>query len=87
MTPQRLAAAPHATFTRTVDRSLQLTVQRILHQSPYQAIRKHVSVAVEGNTAVLLGRLPNFFMKQVAQETAARVAGVATVLNLTTVTD
>lgn len=56
------------------------TAQDHLRRSPYSAIRR-VSCEVRHATLVLHGRLPSYYLKQVAQETVARLDGVIQVVN------
>lgn len=52
-----------------------------LRQRGYSALWD-VTCDVHDGTARLLGRLPSHYLKQVAQSTAAEVAGVRRVVNL-----
>jgi len=51
-----------------------------LQKSSHRPVRR-VSVAQHGQVLTLFGRVPNFYLKQVAQSIAAKVAGVQTVVN------
>jgi hypothetical protein len=49
--------------------------ERKLHSKPYQAL-KNVSCDWRDGVLVLRGRLPSYYLKQVAQEVVARLDGV-----------
>ncbi|MGE5192767.1 MAG: BON domain-containing protein, partial [Deltaproteobacteria bacterium] len=66
--------APVETQSREDDR-LAAHVERALHASGYQSLRA-VVVSVNARVAVLLGRVPSYFLKQMAQSTALAVPGV-----------
>ena len=51
-----------------------------LQDSPYQAVRR-VLCECDHGVLFLRGHLPSFHQKQIAQETVARVKGVARVIN------
>jgi osmotically-inducible protein OsmY len=51
-----------------------------LQGQPYRAL-KQVSCEYHDGTLVLRGRLPSYFLKQMAQAAVARVAGVERILN------
>jgi hypothetical protein len=54
--------------------------ERKLHSKPYQAL-KNVSCGLEDDVLVLQGRLPSYYLKQVAQEAVVRLEGVGAVDN------
>jgi osmotically-inducible protein OsmY len=54
--------------------------QACFHESPYRTLRR-ISCKADGRILVLEGRLNTFFEKQMAQEMAARIKGVAQVVN------
>jgi len=58
--------------------------RRQLRRSPYRLIRE-LSCCCSQGMLVLRGRLPSFYLKQVAQETVLAVAGQAEVVNETEV--
>jgi hypothetical protein len=51
--------------------SPQAVAERGLHSSRYSAL-KHVSCDCQGGVLVLRGRLPSYYLKQIAQEVVAR---------------
>ena len=51
--------------------SIQAAAERGLRSSPYSAL-KHVSCDCQGGVLVLRGRLPTYFLKQIAQEAVAQ---------------
>jgi osmotically-inducible protein OsmY len=55
-------------------------VRSRLQDQPYHAV-KQVSCEYRDGTLILRGRLPSYYLKQVAQTAVARVAGVERVLN------
>jgi osmotically-inducible protein OsmY len=55
-------------------------VRRRLNQSPYLAVRR-VKVEERQGVLTLSGRVPTFFLKQMAQTAAARVEGVHRIIN------
>ena len=57
-----------------------------LQKSPYRTIRQLVCECHEG-VLFLRGRLPTFHLKQVAQETVAKMEGISQVVNMTVVDD
>ena len=50
--------------------SVQAAAEQGLRSSPYLAL-KHVSCDCQGGVLVLRGRLPTYFLKQIAQEVVA----------------
>jgi hypothetical protein len=52
----------------------------LLRQTPYAALRG-VSCECHAGQLILRGRLPSFFLKQMAQSAVARVPGVERVVN------
>ena len=60
--------------------TIHRTVEEELRRSGYMALR-HVACIARGDLVYLQGRLPSYFLKQVAQELAARVEGVRRVIN------
>jgi osmotically-inducible protein OsmY len=51
-----------------------------LQGQPYRAL-KHVSCDYRDGTLTLRGRLPSYFLKQMAQAAVARIAGVERIVN------
>lgn len=76
-------SAPRTRSTRirrTLADTLEARVQQSLRGSPYrhlQSVRCHC----EDGTVLLLGILPTFFLKQMAQETIKRIVGVTEINN------
>jgi osmotically-inducible protein OsmY len=60
--------------------SLGERVRRRLTQSPYHAVRR-VSVEERQGVLTLSGRLPNYYLKQMAQTAVAKVEGVTSIIN------
>jgi hypothetical protein len=56
------------------------TAEDLLRRSGYLALRD-VSCVALGEALYLQGRLPSYYLKQVAQEIAARVVGARLVIN------
>jgi osmotically-inducible protein OsmY len=56
------------------------TAQRIYRDSPYHALR-HLECSFADGVLTIAGRLPSFFMKQVAQTSIQHVVGVERVEN------
>jgi hypothetical protein len=54
--------------------------RELLQGQPYRALR-HVSCEYRDGTLILRGRLPSYFLKQMAQAAVARVPGVERILN------
>ncbi len=50
--------------------SIQAAAEQGLRSSPYSAL-KHVSCDCQGGVLVLRGRLPTYYLKQIAQEVVA----------------
>ncbi len=57
-----------------VDAELEVTV-RVALRSTYSPLRSVVVVVTAGRVT-LIGRIPSFYLKQIAQEAARRVSGV-----------
>jgi osmotically-inducible protein OsmY len=75
-----LAGAESATTARTPPPGLRELAEGCLRRNPYRAL-KHVSCECRGGVLVLRGRLPSYYLKQVAQEVVARLEGVQVVDN------
>jgi osmotically-inducible protein OsmY len=60
--------------------SLSERVRRGLTLSPYLAVRR-VRVEERQGVLTLSGRLPNFYLKQMAQTAVAKVEGVTSIVN------
>ena len=60
--------------------SLQAVAERALRSGPYPAL-KNLSCDYRGGVLVLRGCLPSYYLKQIAQEAVAQVAGVRGVRN------
>ena len=54
--------------------------ENLLHQSHHLALRR-VWCEMEGESLVLHGRLPSYFLKQMAQSTVAQAEGVQHIVN------
>jgi osmotically-inducible protein OsmY len=63
---------------RRIDSALRLRIQHALEQSGYQPLRE-LGVAVEGDEVVLRGRLPTYYLTQLALTKAMHVEGVGRV--------
>lgn len=73
--------APHATLTDLNPPSDLATAARDrLRQSPYRAMRSVICEYHHG-TLFLRGRLTSYYLKQMAQETVGRLAGIVRVVN------
>jgi osmotically-inducible protein OsmY len=55
-------------------------VRSRLQDQPYHAL-KQIACEYRDGTLILRGRLPSYYLKQVAQTAVARIAGVERVLN------
>jgi osmotically-inducible protein OsmY len=60
--------------------SLGERARRRLTQSPYHAVRR-INVEERHGVLTLSGRMPNFFLKQMAQTAVAGVEGVKRIIN------
>jgi osmotically-inducible protein OsmY len=65
---------------RRADRALQDRIEGALGESGYDQLRK-LQVAVDAGEVVLRGRLPSYYLTQLALTKAMRVEGVARVRN------
>jgi hypothetical protein len=61
-------------------RDIVSAAKSCFQKSPYRTLRR-LSCRIEGDALILQGRLNTFFEKQLAQEMAAKIAGVALVVN------
>ena len=68
------------TMNSNGDLLLAERVARALRASGFPPLRQ-VTVAARDGAVALLGRVPSFFLKQMAQETARTVPGVRGVVN------
>jgi hypothetical protein len=59
---------------------LAVDVQKSLAQTGYLPLR-NVRCSLEGSTVILCGRVPTYYLKQIAQSAAARTAGICNVNN------
>ncbi len=59
---------------------IEANVQARLRQSPYPSLRR-ISCRLVGSGLILRGRVPSYYLKQVAQSVAVSVAGVPAVRN------
>jgi len=59
---------------------LAVDVQKSLAQTGYLPLG-NVRCSLEGSTVILCGRVPSYYLKQIAQSAAARIAGVDNVNN------
>jgi len=73
--PGEERATPTSDGTERDDAELEIVV-RLALSSTYFPLRTVVVVVTAGRV-ILIGRIASFYLKQVAQETARRVAGVA----------
>lgn len=62
-------------------RNIEQDVKTALQQSGYPAVR-HIEYQLDGEELTLIGKVPTFYMKQVANTTVAKIEGVAVVYNL-----
>jgi osmotically-inducible protein OsmY len=60
--------------------SLANEAERLLHASSYSSLR-NISCQGRDGTVYLHGRLPSYYLKQLAQEIVSRVKGAVTVVN------
>ena len=77
------AVACDLSFSATSARdplSLSADIERALRATGYSALRS-VDIAVNAGGVSLAGRVPSYHMKQLAQATAMRMAGVLEVCN------
>ena len=74
------APAGPATAPFTPPAHLKESAVGCLRRSPYSALQ-HVSCDCREGVLVLRGRLPSYYLKQVAQESVARLEGVARIDN------
>ena len=87
-TTRTLMSALATTQTRLEgkgNRQIQERVAMALRKTGYP-IMDHISISIERNRAVLRGKVPSFYMKQVAQTTVMKINGVASVQNELVVT-
>jgi hypothetical protein len=54
--------------------------EKRLHGSDYHALQQ-VRCSFDGGVLVLTGRLPSYYLKQMAQETVATLPGIVQVVN------
>lgn len=59
---------------------LSVVAKQCLWKSPYQAM-KMVSCEHRRGVLYLRGRLPSYYLKQIAQETVANIFGIVQVIN------
>lgn len=81
LTPATICSVAAETF----DATLQARVAERLRANTYSALRS-IQCTVENMVVVLSGRVPSYFLKQVAQSLAARAAPEARIVNRITVT-
>jgi osmotically-inducible protein OsmY len=67
-------------FRCSPDGSLSERARDGLTASPYPAVRR-IEVEERQGVLTLSGRLPNFYLKQIAQASVAKVAGVRSIVN------
>lgn len=77
-----ISIVPDQPLTVEVSRGSSLfeRVRRRLTQSPYHAVRR-VNIEERHGVLTLSGRLPNYYQKQMAQTTVAKVEGVTKIVN------
>ena len=63
------------------DEQLFLEIERALLISGYAGTLRGIQVEVHAGSVVLSGRLPSYYLKQIAQVSAMRVDGVVQVRN------
>jgi osmotically-inducible protein OsmY len=80
MTPLSLSSAEPATPHRDSRPGLKELAEGCLQRNPYLAM-KNVSCDCQAGVLVLRGCLPSYYLKQVAQEAVASLAGVEAVDN------
>ena len=68
------------------DCDLVQRVKRFLHQKGY-APHQMLEISVERGTVVVQGRVPTFYLRQIAVECIKRVAGVTPIVDLIDVVD
>ena len=73
-------AAPVAETQAERDRMLESQATAELHNSAYHAVRR-VSCEVRDSTLTLRGRLPSFYLKQIAQTVVRRIDGIVMIDN------
>jgi hypothetical protein len=78
-TPQGGTEVAMDTPTQTIA-LMEHQAQALLLRTPYPALRS-VSCECRGAELILRGRLPSFFLKQMAQSAVARLPGVDRVVN------
>ena len=59
---------------------LEASVQTQLRHSPYSSLRR-ISCTLDNGVLVLRGRVPSYYLKQIAQNVAISVDGVSAVQN------
>ena len=72
--------------SREVDRDLRQRVKGFLHQRGYGPHRT-LEIGIERGVVVVQGRVPTFYLRQIAVECVKRVAGVTQVVDLIEVAD
>ena len=72
--------------SREVDRDLRQRVKGFLHQWGYGPHRT-LEIGIERGVVVVQGRVPTFYLRQIAVECIKRVAGVTQVVDLIEVAD
>lgn len=78
---QMLASPPPCPAPPRIPSSpLEARVRQSLHDSPYRQLQ-NVRCHCSDGAVRLIGTLPSFFMKQMAQETVRRIAGVNQIEN------
>ena len=80
MPARNRASAQPATPSRLPQPGLRELAEGRLRRNPYLALR-NVSCDCRGGVLVLRGRLPSYYLKQVAQEAVAHLEGVQGVEN------
>jgi hypothetical protein len=74
------SSAEPATPTRTPRPGLKEVAEGILRRNPYLAL-KNVTCDLLGGVLVLRGRLPSYYLKQIAQEAVVSLEGVERIDN------
>ena len=73
-------ARVHRSWIRPPQARIQKVIEDRLWRSGYLALR-NVSCLAQDDEVHLLGRVPSYFLKQIAQEIAGGVEGVRQVIN------
>ena len=75
------APPPDAAPPQTHEAIIITEVRELLRNNPYLSLRQ-IDCEYSGGRLTLRGRVPSYFLKQLAQSTVARAGGVERVVNL-----